>query len=47
MQGLAISTPESWQIFQHAIDTGKGVIHLKLTRNQFRDLAEKLSMRVA
>jgi ribosomal protein S14 len=46
MQGLAMGTPESWQIFQHAIDTGKGVIHLKLTRNQFRDLAERLSMRV-
>jgi hypothetical protein len=46
MQGLAISTPESWQMFQHAIDTGKGGIHLKLTRNQFHDLAKRLSMRV-
>jgi hypothetical protein len=46
MQGLAISTPESWQMFQHAIDTGKGGIHLKLIRNQFHDLAERLSTRV-
>jgi hypothetical protein len=46
MQGLAISTPESWQMFQHAIDTGKGQVHLELTRNQFYDLAERLSMRV-
>jgi hypothetical protein len=46
MQGLAISTPESWQMFQRAIDTGRGRVHLKLTRNQFRDLAERLSMRV-
>jgi hypothetical protein len=33
-------------MFQHAIDTGKCGIHLKLTRNQFHDLAERLSTRV-
>jgi hypothetical protein len=46
MQGLAISTPESRQMFQRAIDTGRGGIHLKLTRHQFHDLAERLSTRV-
>jgi hypothetical protein len=46
MQGQAISTPKSCQIFQHAIDTGSGGIHLNLTRNQFHDLAERLSTQV-
>jgi hypothetical protein len=46
MQGDAVGTPESEQMLEHAIQTGKGGIHLKLTRNQFHDLAERLSLRV-
>jgi hypothetical protein len=46
MQGQAISTPKSSQIFQRAIDTGNGGIHLNLTCNQFLGLAEWLSTRV-
>jgi hypothetical protein len=45
-QGDAVGTPESEQMLEHAIQTDKGGVYLKLTRGQFHDLAERLSMRV-
>jgi hypothetical protein len=39
-----VGTPESEQMLEHGIQVGRGRVHLKLTRNQFYDLAESLSM---
>jgi hypothetical protein len=45
-QGGAMGTPESSQMLEHAIQAGRGGVYLKLTRRQFRDLAERLSLPV-
>jgi hypothetical protein len=43
-QGDATGTPESSQMLEDSIQAGRGGVYLKLTRRQFRDLAEKLSL---
>jgi hypothetical protein len=43
-QGEAMGTPESSQMLERAIQTGRGGVYLKLTRRQLRDLAERLDV---